>query len=384
MSKSSETYSNMPFGTPKRRSKRTFLGALFVIVLLALTISLSIALVIAYLTPYVSPSTFGSLTIVGIFAPVLFIMVAACMLLWLVTGRWKIALAIAIFLIPGIFRLSDFYNIDFTREVEESHGSRSFTVMSYNVRGFFDDEGERTIDRFVDYLSTTDVADVLCFQEFPSQSSGVATIDSLLNERYSQHLYQSDVTEAGNVVLRTYSRFPIVAEGEIAGQGRGTSQWVDLKINDHDTLRIFNNHLYTMSISVEDSEDIARGKILQDGDRMRSIVDRIADNSSIRANHVDTLNMVINETPYERIVCGDFNDTPMSYVYSELSHNLLDAFVEAGSGYGYTFRPMYGMLRIDYVLYSEGLESISYFANEDLELSDHLPIIVRLRRVSEM
>ena len=133
----------MPFGTPRRRSKRTFLGALFVIVLLALTISLSIALVIAYLTPYVSPSTFGSLTIVGIFAPVLFIMVASCMLLWLVTGRWKIALVVAIFLIPGVFRLSDFYNIDFTREVESRPGSRSFTVMSYNVRGFFDDEGDR-------------------------------------------------------------------------------------------------------------------------------------------------------------------------------------------------------------------------------------------------
>lgn len=384
MSSNNESYSNMPFGTPRRRSKRTFLGALFVIVLLALTISLSIALVIAYLTPYVSPSTFGSLTIVGIFAPVLFIMVASCMLLWLVTGRWKIALVVAIFLIPGVFRLSDFYNIDFTREVESRPGSRSFTVMSYNVRGFFDDEGQRTIDRFVDYLSENDLADVLCFQEFPSESVGIARIDSLVTERYGEHFYISDAIEAGNVVLRTYSRFPILAEGAIAGQGRGTSQWVDVKINDSDTLRIFNNHLYTMSISVEDSEDIARGKILQDGDRMRSIVDRIADNSSIRANHVDTLSMVINETPYERIVCGDFNDTPMSYVYSELSNNLLDAFVEAGSGYGYTFRPMYGMLRIDYLLHSEGLESISYFANEDLELSDHLPIVVRLRRVTEM
>ena len=384
MSSNNESYSNMPFGTPRRRSKRTFLGALFVIVLLALTISLSIALVIAYLTPYVSPSTFGSLTIVGIFAPVLFIMVASCMLLWLVTGRWKIALVVAIFLIPGVFRLSDFYNIDFTREVESRPGSRSFTVMSYNVRGFFDDEGQRTIDRFVDYLSENDLADVLCFQEFPSESAGIARIDSLVTERYGEHFYISDAIEAGNVVLRTYSRFPILAEGAIAGQGRGTSQWVDVKINDSDTLRIFNNHLYTMSISVEDSEDIARGKILQDGDRMRSIVDRIADNSSIRANHVDTLSMVINETPYERIVCGDFNDTPMSYVYGELSNNLLDAFVEAGSGYGYTFRPMYGMLRIDYLLHSEGLESISYFANEDLELSDHLPIVVRLRSVTEM
>ena len=46
MSNNSETYSNEPFGRPRRRAKRTFLGALFVIVLLAVTISLCVALVI--------------------------------------------------------------------------------------------------------------------------------------------------------------------------------------------------------------------------------------------------------------------------------------------------------------------------------------------------
>ena len=138
-----------------------------------------------------------------------------------------------------------------------------------------------------------------------------------------------------------------------------------------------------MSISADDSDDIARGKILQDGDRMRSIVNRIADNSSIRASHVDTLRYIMDNTPYRQIVVGDFNDTPMSYVYGLLSENLYDTFVESGKGYGYTFRPMRGMLRIDYILRSEGLESQRYTADESATMSDHLPVTARLKLIKE-
>lgn len=382
MSKKRENYSNQPFGTPRRRAKRTFLGALFVIVLLAVTISFSVALVIAYLTPYVSPSTFGSLTIVGIFAPILYAAVAVCMLLWLVTGRWKTALLVSIFLIPGAFRITDFYNIAFMREVEQKHSRNDITLLTYNVRGFYDDDAKRSVRGIVDYIDAMEALDVACFQEFDTTASDIESLDSLMEAR--KLIYKHDVKEFGDVVLRSYSRYPIIASGDIAGENRGTSQWVDVVVKrgierTADTLRVFNNHLHTMSISANDSEDIAEGKILQDGDRMRSIVDRIANNSTIRVDHVDTLDMVVRNTPYEHVICGDFNDTPMSYVYGRLVESHSDAFVEVGKGYGYTFRPMYGTLRIDYVLYSKGIEATKYLADANAEFSDHLPVIVTLK-----
>ena len=382
MSKKRENYSNQPFGTPRRRAKRTFLGALFVIVLLAVTISFSVALVIAYLTPYVAPSTFGSLTIVGIFAPILYAAVAVCMLLWLVTGRWKTALLVSIFLIPGAFRITDFYNIAFMREVETKPSRNDITLMTYNVRGFYDDASQRSVRGIVDYIAAMESLDVACFQEFDTTASDIASLDSLMEAR--KLVYKHDVNEFGDVVLRSYSRYPIIASGNIAGENRGTSQWFDIVVKRNierraDTLRVFNNHLHTMSISADDSEDIAEGKILQDGDRMRSIVDRIANNSTIRVDHVDTLEMVVRDTPYEHIICGDFNDTPMSYVYGKLVDNHRDAFVEVGTGYGYTFRPMYGTLRIDYVLHSKGINAAKYLADDKAEFSDHLPVVVTLR-----
>lgn len=379
MVRQSERYNSEPFGTPRRGDRGgSMAGTILFIVLLACTMSLAVALFIAYLTPYVAPSTFGSLTIVGIFAPILYIGVAICLLLWVVMGRWRIAGCVALMLIPGLFRLSDFYNVELHREVEQKPSRGSFTLLSYNVRGFRDDNSMRVVDKYVDYFSEREELDVLCFQEYALDIPSVERIDSLLKSR-NRRIYSNDVVESGEVVLRTYSRYPIIASGSLSGEGSGTTQWVDIIIGKSDTLRIFNNHLQSMNISSDDSSDIEQGKILNDGDRMLSIVDRIAKNSSIRAEYVDTLRTIIANTPYRRVICGDFNDTPMSYVYGELIDGHVDAFEQCGGGYGYTFRPMHRTLRIDYVLYSPELEAEEYDVDVENELSDHLPVTARLK-----
>lgn len=380
MAKRGDRYNSEPFGTPKRSSDGSYIGTLLVIVLLALTMSLSVALLIAYLTPVVSPSLFGSLTIMGIFTPILYISVVICLLIWIVMGRWKIAGVVALLLVPGLFRLSDFYNVDYMRKVEQKPSRNTFTVMSYNVRGFRNDGSLRAVDNHAAYLAECDLPDIFCFQEYQLDIPNVERIDSVLRTRHSK-LYMRDAVESGNVVLRTYSRYPIIASGELSGEGRGTSQWVDVVVGKSDTIRVFNNHLHSMDISSADSSDIANGTILNDGDRMQSIVERIAKNSSIRAEYVDTLRTIIDDSPYRNVICGDFNDTPMSYVYRVLKRHHIDAFEQAGSGYGYTFRPMHSALRIDYILHSKQLDTEHYFVDEENYVSDHLPIFARLKIV---
>ena len=378
MVRRSDKYNSEPFGTPKRRSNDgSAVGALLAIVLFVVTVSLSVVLLIAYLTPHVAPSTFGSLTIVGIFAPILYIGEVICLLCWIIMGRWKIVGVVALLLVPGLFHISDFYNVVYMRQVEQKPSRGSFTLMSYNVRGFRNDSSSRAVDNHVAYFESQELADIVCFQEYALDIPNVERIDSLFNARQNR-LYVKDVVESGEVVLRTYSRFPIVGSGSLSGEGRGTSLWVDVIVGKNDTLRVFNNHLHSMNISSEDSSDIEHGKILNDGDRMQSIVDRIAKNSSIRAEYVDTLRTIVDSSPYRNIICGDFNDTPMSYVYGELKDGYVDAFEQCGSGYGYTFRPMHGTLRIDYILFSQELEAESYLADKSNELSDHLPITARL------
>lgn len=354
---------------------------IFFIVHLALTISLTVALIISYLTPSISPKSFGSLTIMGHFAPILFVMVLVCLLIWLIARRWKIAGVVALILIPGIFHVSQFYNVAFMRKAESKPEAKNrISIVTYNVRGFLKDDGKREAKDFADYIVQSNsfnsekvrAADIICLQEFSLDIDGVGIIDSLVNDSFKE-MYVNDVHESENVVLRTYSRYQIIDSGSIAGTGRGTSQWVDI-VRDQDTIRVFNNHFYTMSISNDDSDDIERGRILSDGDRVMSIIDRVADNSTVRTDHVDSLLKVVEATPYRHIVVGDFNDTPMSYVYSRMTEKLTDLFTVKGSGFGYTYRPMWGWLRIDYIMYSEGFEPVNYKSDSEVELSDHIPV----------
>ena len=148
-------------------------------------------------------------------------------------------------------------------------------------------------------------------------------------------------------------------------------------------MRVFNNHLHSTAINASDNEFITKHRYISDTareDKIRSIVRRFRDNSILRARQVDSIAREIGATPHARIVCGDFNDTPMSYVYRRMAAGLQDAFRESGMGYSFTFRGFFNTLRIDYVLVSEAFEPLAYEVPE-VDYSDHRPVVVQLRHV---
>ena len=91
-----------------------------------------------------------------------------------------------------------------------------------------------------------------------------------------------------------------------------------------------------------------------------------------RANESKKIKEHINSSPFPVIVCGDFNDTPISYTYSTLKENLSDAFKESGIGIGNSYVGI-PSLRIDYILHDKKFNSYNYKKNK-YELSDHFPI----------
>ena len=174
------------------------------------------------------------------------------------------------------------------------------------------------------------------------------------------------------------SKFRILRSGTILTPS--SAVWVDLLV-DNDTVRVFNNHLRSTAINASDSEYITDHRFLSDTARevkIRSIVGRLRENSVLRAAQVDSIARVVEATHTRRIVCGDFNDTPISYVYRTMARGLRDAFSVCGSGYSHTFRGFYNTLRIDYVL-CDGFDPRSY-ATLPVEYSDHYPVVVDLKK----
>ena len=84
----------------------------------------------------------------------------------------------------------------------------------------------------------------------------------------------------------------------------------------------------------------------------------------------------MQSSPYPIILCGDFNDTPLSYAYNTISANLKDTFKESGKGIGQTFVKI-PALRIDYILHEKKIRSLNYKQHKK-KLSDHYAVSCEL------
>ena len=220
-------------------------------------------------------------------------------------------------------------------------------------------------------------------QEFNARLAERSAEFALLDEKYeSAHFGRTQAPDSVyGSTMAILSKYRILRTGTVLTPS--SSVWADVMIGE-DTVRVFNNHLRSTAINASDNEFITSHRFLSDTARetkIRSIVTRLRENSVLRARQVDSIAKVAGATRTRKIVCGDFNDTPMSYVYRTMARGLRDAFSECGSGYSHTFRGFYNTLRIDYVLSSEGLETLSYEVIP-VEYSDHHPVVVRLKKSS--
>ena len=90
-------------------------------------------------------------------------------------------------------------------------------------------------------------------------------------------------------------------------------------------------------------------------------------------NQVDKILQHKNKFDSPVIISGDFNNTAFSYVYHQLSKDMNDAFLLAGSDIGTTFIFENYPMRIDYLLATKDLKVLD-FNTIKKTFSDHYPI----------
>ena len=86
----------------------------------------------------------------------------------------------------------------------------------------------------------------------------------------------------------------------------------------------------------------------------------------------------MNHSPYPIIVCGDFNDVPVSYAYETIGAGLQNAFVQKGSGISRTFSSISPTLRIDNI-FADKRFTVTQFTRVKKLLSDHFPIVADMK-----
>ena len=98
---------------------------------------------------------------------------------------------------------------------------------------------------------------------------------------------------------------------------------------------------------------------------------------AVRRLQLDALLARTDALSGPRILCGDFNTPPRGVEYARLAGRFTDAFAAVGEGFGWSYSATHPLLRIDYVLCSDGVRPVSARV-PDWRHSDHRPVLATL------
>lgn len=346
--------------------------------MVSLTWVAAVALACGYLAHWISPVVAWPLAFAGMAAPFLWLINVALALFWI--ARWRCWALLPVFLVVlGAGWVSLFFNPVLSRHPKER--DQAPRVMTYNVAGFLFGvpHGTTTAAGVAGFIREQN-PDILCLQEFECRDTRhCQVIDSLIGLPHAVHSYSLPNSVGGGLGVAIYSRWRIIDHGAIPFENTANSaMWADI-VTTHDTLRVLSCHLQTTSVDRGDLTYIA-GAEFESGstEHARTIVGKLRRNFARRAVQADSVALVVEHSPHPVIVCGDFNDTPLSYAYSTMRGSLQDAFVERGRGTTHTYKGLFNLLRIDYVLPARGLQVVSYDSPE-CPFSDHNPVIAGVR-----
>ena len=348
-------YYRTTYGSERgRKGGRSVLGSLLDVVMLVVTLGVIVLFMMTLIVPTIHPARSEEFSTLGLVAPFTYAAVLVLMLYWI--ARWRVLMSVLmiIFTIVGLFSVSSFYNIELRRSYGAPAPERGeLKIMTYNIRSFIDDNGENRLDSVAQVIRSIN-PDIVCFQEMGFS----AKADSLMRELKLLPMPKS--LSRSNLSPAIYSRYPIIKAQRIDTMKNFV--WADIALRD-DTIRVYNNHLHSTEIRKHDVEYFEEHKYLDDETpetEMKSILNRLTENNIVRASQADTLMQMVASSPYPVVVCGDFNDTPVSYTIRTITRDLDDVFRKVGRGFSHTYRGFFNMLRIDYVMCSEEFEPIAY------------------------
>lgn len=346
--------------------------------MLVLNVLGALALLAAYIGTHINPTKFVYFAFFGLTYPIWLLMALFFILFWLFFRKrliWISILSLAI----GFNHFRHFMTFNLSQDSLE----RPLKVLSYNVRIFslYNLENRKeNRNQIFDFLKQED-AGIYCFQEFYHQESkGFVTKDSLillLNTPYYQERYTHELSNQRYFGVATFSKYPIIHKGEIAFENDANNFCIYSDIvRGKDTLRVFNAHIGSIRLQDDDYrffDPTAPDDLYHNNETGQRILRRLKVGFEKRTVQAIKVAEYIAASPYPVVLCGDMNDTPVSFCYRQFNRLLSDAFVTAGNGVGTTYIGKVPSNRIDYIFYSESLKAAN-FQTHDINCSDHRPV----------
>ena len=362
----------------EKKRERGFFGKLIVGLLTLLAWLGVLAMALSVLSGYFDPVRFVWVSFFGLafWEILLFNVIVLALLLLMWSRRVWVAILALVIAVPGMLRSFSF---------GKSQEGGDLRIMSYNVQVFRDlyNEDRKPLD--VAYGIANMVReqhpDVLCVQEFGyfMSKTGLKESIRLFGEMLEMpyHYYHKKAYFGGNVIYSVYPLNPVKDETRF-GKENEYGAVAEVDAGSKGKFLVLCSHLASNTLTKEEVTAFSEpGNTKQEMQEYgKSIVVKLKNAYKRRSHQV---NQLLEDIPHDGrpiLLCGDFNDTPLSYTYHQIEKaGFTDSFVVAGRGIGHTYAGKLPLLRIDYVLGNERIQTMK-FKRLRYKGSDHYPIVM--------
>ena len=349
----------------------------------SLNFVVALALLFSLVANLVPPSVTTFFAAFGLLYPILLIANMLFVVFWIFLKK-KMFLVSLLIILLGLSNLSQNIQISFPKA--SLNHKDAIHLITYNVERFglyvSEEKFRKTRKDVLQYLKNED-PEIVCLQEYHGKGK---TLYEPLQEmktglKAASYYYESYFNPRYQQLtgLVTFSKYEAVNKGKLKFEGSRTfAIFTDLLIHG-DTVRVYNIHLASIQLMPADIDFVVNPG--QDKEEIRlhamKIYSKLSEAFQLRELQMAFLKDEIKICPYPIILAGDFNDTPSSFVYHELTSLLEDTFIEKGNGIGRTYAGELPLLRIDFILKSRTFKTLGY-RRYNIRFSDHFPVSAHL------
>ena len=358
----------------KKEESSSWVKQFFVNLLLGANLVTLMLLWLCCVITWVDPSLHPRISVIGLLFPLFLILNLLYLPLWLIFKPRMLVVPVVGMALCANFIL-DYCPVNLKGKAE---GASTLTVQTWNCHEmqFYSSD---SIHLATDYILKTG-ADIICLQEYSFNNAKYNTLHEELSARGYQLSHLS--------CLAVMSRFPLVTEdAEPLGvlDNNGGMQ-VDLQLPDGDTLSVICVHLESNQLSPDDKDDYDAAIRSYEHDKVKSearyLTGKLAEAARKRADQVNALAARVDSISarHSVLLCGDFNDTPISYAYQHTARRLKSAYRSRGKGVGVTFNEKNFPVRIDHIFYTPDWTCMDAVVDRSIWASDHNPVIATLKK----
>lgn len=354
------------------------IGKLIAYPVLAVNILVSALLIFSC---YVSlPAPIGRLpfaSLSGLAFPMLFGLDILLLFMWLFTWKKGALVSVITLLIclSPIFRYFPIHPFK-AGKVEQPY----ITVMTYNTEGLgIDDNSDRTLGNPVLRFILQQEADIVLLQEAPKDVMTKASKDAEIRKKYPYITIPDEITSGCCL-----SKYKILGKEVIKFENSSNSGLYLRVLAGQDTIAVYNCHLESNRLQEKEISEYYRF-IEHPTDNShyegsKKLLKKLLQSTSLRAGQASLIaeRARADKSRYV-IVCGDFNDTPLSYSHHQFNLFMTDAYAVSGNGAGYTYHEHRLYYRIDHIFCSRNITPLHTWVDRTQKDSDHYPVISRLR-----